>query len=54
MPKIALGITGLLETLGRDYEIEEPYWGPSEQSINKNRCQSSDFYRLMTEIGENR
>ena len=29
MPKIALGITGLLEILGRDYAIEEPYWGPS-------------------------
>ena len=28
-PKIALGITRLLETLGRDYGIEEPYWGPS-------------------------
>ena len=29
MPKIALGITGLLEILGWDYGIEEPYWGPS-------------------------
>ena len=29
MPKIALGITGLLEILDRDYGIEEPYWGPS-------------------------
>ena len=29
MPKIALGITELLEILGRDYGIEEPYWGPS-------------------------
>ena len=29
MPKITLGITGLLEILGRDYGIEEPYWGPS-------------------------
>ena len=29
MPKIALGITGLLEILGRDYGIEEPYWGPA-------------------------
>ena len=28
MPKITLGITGLLEILGRDYEIEEPYWVP--------------------------
>ena len=27
MPKIALGITGLLEILGRDYGIEEPYCG---------------------------
>ena len=23
------GITGLHEILGRDYGIEEPYWGPS-------------------------
>ena len=30
MPKITLGITGLLEVLGRDYGSEEPYWGPSE------------------------
>ena len=29
MPKITLGITGLHEILGRDYGIEEPYWGPS-------------------------
>ena len=28
-PKITLGITGLHEILGRDYGIEEPYWGPS-------------------------
>ena len=33
MPKIALGITGLLEILGRDYGIEEPYWGPSQAGI---------------------
>ena len=26
--KITLGITGLHEILGRDYGIEEPYWGP--------------------------
>ena len=29
MPKITLGITGLPETLGRDYGIEKPYLGPS-------------------------
>ena len=29
IPKITLGITGLHETLGRDYGIEKPYWGPS-------------------------
>ena len=29
MPKITHGITGLHEILGRDYGIEEPYWGPS-------------------------
>ena len=27
--KITLGITGLHEISGRDYGIEEPYWGPS-------------------------
>ena len=27
MPKITLGITGLLEILGRDYGIEKLYWG---------------------------
>ena len=32
-PKIALGITRLLETLGRDYGIEEPYWGPSSRVL---------------------
>ena len=29
MPKITLGITGLLEILGRDYGVEKPYWGRS-------------------------
>ena len=29
MPKITLGITGLHEIWGRDYRIEEPYWGTS-------------------------
>ena len=29
IPKITLGITGLHEISGRDYGIEEPYWGPS-------------------------
>ena len=33
MPKIALGITGLLEILDRDYGIEEPYWGPSSRVL---------------------
>ena len=28
MPKITLGIMGLHNILGRDYWIEEPYWGP--------------------------
>ena len=32
MLKITLGITGLYELLGRDYGIEEPYWGPSKVS----------------------
>jgi len=30
MPNITLGITGLQGISGRDYGIEEPYWGPSE------------------------
>ena len=30
MPKVTLGITGLPENLGRDYGIEQPYWGPSK------------------------
>ena len=30
MPKIILGITGLHEILGRDYGIEEPYWGQGD------------------------
>ena len=34
MPKITLGITGLHEILGRDYGIEEPYWGPSVFYVN--------------------
>ena len=29
MPKITLGIAGIPEILGRDYRIEESYWGPS-------------------------
>ena len=29
IPKITLGITELPENSGRDYGIEEPYWGPS-------------------------
>ena len=56
MPKIALGITGLLEILGRDYGIEEPYWGTSQSgyrlprlSLTKvryeqNFCQISSNY----------
>ena len=29
MSNITLGITGFQEILGRDYGIEEPYWGPT-------------------------
>lgn len=29
IPKITLGITGILEISGRDHGIEEAYWGPS-------------------------
>lgn len=32
MPKITLGIAGLLEMLGRDYGIKEPHWGPCTPS----------------------
>ena len=28
IPKTTLGITGLHEISGRNYRIEEPYWGP--------------------------
>ena len=39
MPKITLGITGLHKILGRNYGIEEPYWGPSYRySIRLSRC----------------
>ena len=35
MPNITLGITGLQGIFGRDYGIEEPYWGPSKhKTIN--------------------
>ena len=30
MPKMTLGIRELHEILGRDYGIEESYWGPSK------------------------
>ena len=29
MPKVIIGITRWYEILGRNYGIEEPYWGPS-------------------------
>ena len=46
MTKITLGITGLLEISGRDYEIEKPYWGPCgdrrtwplERGLIKSQC----------------
>ena len=35
VPNITLGITGLQGIFGRDYGIEEPYWGPSKhKTIN--------------------
>ena len=34
MPKITIAFTGLHEILGRDYGIEEPYWGPSKRREN--------------------
>ena len=34
MPKKTIGFTGLHEILGRDYGIEEPYWGPSKRREN--------------------
>ena len=33
MQEIAIGITGLNETLDRDYGIEEPHWGPLESGF---------------------
>ena len=33
MRKITLGITGLLEILGRDYGIEKPFGGPSHLAL---------------------
>ena len=35
MPNITLAITGLHEILGRDYGIEEPYWGPTLVSCRR-------------------
>ena len=46
MPKINLGITGLHEILGRNYGIEEPYWGQGDPSSTGAFCvqaQSNDF-----------
>ena len=36
MPKITLGITGLPETLGRDYGIEKPYSAPQSLFLSLN------------------
>ena len=33
MPKITLGIEGSNEIAGRDYGIEETYWGPSSEGV---------------------
>ena len=35
MPKITHGIAGLHEFLGRDYGIEEPYWGSSVSMVGQ-------------------
>ena len=46
MPKITLRITGLHEILGRDYGIEEPYWGqgdPYSTGAFSVQAQSNDF-----------
>ena len=32
------GVTGLHEMLGRDYGIEELYWGPSTTSLSIKTC----------------
>ena len=37
MPKVTLGITGLPENLGRDYGIEKPYWGSSNNAFIKRK-----------------
>ena len=33
IPKITLGIEGSNEIAGRDYGIEETYWGPSSEGV---------------------
>ena len=48
-PKIALGITGLLEILGRDYGIEESYWGPSLKAFYFHQLIEYSVVRLRPE-----
>ena len=48
MPEITLRITGSDEILGRDYGIEEPYWGPYSvyqlfSNFKNSRCFPSNF-----------
>ena len=43
IPKITLEITGLHETLGRGYGIEEPYWGPSLKA-KAPKAEFKDFF----------
>ena len=49
MPKITLGITGLHETLGRDYGIWEHYYGPSqmERLLHKTICKKWTWYCFL-------
>ena len=43
IPKMTIGITGLREISSRDYEIEEPFWGPSLKGIAQNGYYSRDI-----------
>ena len=52
MPKITLGITGRHKILGRDYGIEEPYWGPSLK-VKAPKAKFKDFsygIRILKQI----
>ena len=49
MPEITLRITGLHELLGRDYGIEEHFWGPSR--YDELTCIPSVWVSQLTDLG---